>query len=70
MSEHCVDCRYFDGGAAAFERALPGVRALSSALAAVRGDDGLCGLHDRILRPLATCPAFDPAQAGGHPGRE
>jgi hypothetical protein len=55
----CGHCRHFDGEAAAFERALPGIRALSSALAAVRGDDGRCRLHDRIVRPMAACAHFD-----------
>jgi hypothetical protein len=55
----CGHCRHFGGDAATFERALPGVHALSSGLAAVRGDDGLCRLHDRIVRPMAACAHFD-----------
>ncbi len=59
MTATCGHCRYFSGSAAALERALPGVGALSSVLAAVRGDDGLCRLHDRIVRSMAACTHFD-----------
>jgi hypothetical protein len=54
----CRDCGYFQGGAAEIEAALPGLASLSSAYAAVRADDGLCGIHDRYVAGSSGCAQF------------
>ena len=51
----CGSCRYFEGDPHALEAALPGLTVLSSALGSVRGDDGLCDLHGRMVRARAGC---------------
>jgi hypothetical protein len=51
----CMGCRHFLYDAAALERALPGLRTLSSAYASVRGSDGLCGVHDRYVASTSRC---------------
>jgi len=55
----CGRCRHFLKIPAALEAALPGLRALSSAYAAVRADDGLCRLHDRYLAATFSCDRFE-----------
>jgi hypothetical protein len=45
----------------ALEAALPGLRTLSSAHAAVRSEDGLCGVHDRYVAADYGCSAHEPA---------
>jgi hypothetical protein len=54
----CIDCRRFEHAPAALEAALPGLSSLSSAYAAVRADDGLCGLHRRYVTAASSCPQF------------
>ena len=62
---HCGACRHFDRGAASLEQRLPGLAALSSAHGASRADDGLCVLHDRMLRASASCGQFEPKRETG-----
>jgi hypothetical protein len=52
----CRTCRHFRNGAGFLEQSLPGFTTMSSAYAEVRLDDGLCALHDVLLRATATCP--------------
>jgi hypothetical protein len=54
----CRSCRHFTHEAAAIEAALPGLSSLSSAYAAVRSDDGLCGVHDRYLAASSLCASY------------
>jgi hypothetical protein len=54
----CVSCRHFNGRPLDIEAALPGLSSLSSAYAAVRSDDGLCGAHDRYVTSSSTCAAY------------
>jgi hypothetical protein len=56
-ARRCANCRHFRDTAAEIEAALPGLRTLSSAHAAVRADDGLCRLHDRYLSARSRCAA-------------
>jgi hypothetical protein len=55
----CGNCRHFVDDAAAFERALPGILALSSGAGDTRGDQGLCLVHDRLLTPGLTCERYE-----------
>jgi hypothetical protein len=48
--------------ARALERGLPGLAALSSAHAAGRADDGVCGVHDRFVVATGRCGMFVPAE--------
>jgi hypothetical protein len=54
----CLHCRRFNHSPAALEAALPGLSSLSSAYAAVRANDGLCGVHQRYVTAESTCPQF------------
>lgn len=73
---NCSDCEAFEQRASFIEHALPGLRALSSGLAATRSSDGWCRLHDRLLRATSSCAAFEargaynPAQDGTSNARD
>jgi hypothetical protein len=54
----CLGCRHFKNAPAALEAALRGMSSLSSAYAAVRGQDGLCAVHDRYVAASSVCAAF------------
>ena len=51
----CRTCRHFSDSAPAIEAALPGLASLSSAYAAVRSDDGVCGVHHRLIGAAWSC---------------
>ena len=54
----CAGCRHFQAEPLALENALPGFGALSSGFASVRGDDGHCRRHDRLIGERGSCAAF------------
>ncbi len=56
----CGACRHFHNEAFHLERALPGYAVLGSALGAVRGDDGHCERHQRVVVALGACAGFEP----------
>ncbi len=58
VAARCGGCRHFEDDPRALEAALPGLAALSSAQASVRGDDGLCAVHDRFTSARNVCSAF------------
>ena len=51
----CSGCVHFDDDRRHIESAFPGLATLSSAYAAVRSGDGLCGLHDRSVSAHSRC---------------
>jgi hypothetical protein len=53
-----MGCRHFNHAPAALEAALPGLSSLSSAYAAVRGDDGICAIHDRYVAGSSVCAQY------------
>jgi hypothetical protein len=57
-SPACLKCKHFNHAPAELEAALPGLSSLSSAYAAVRGDDGICAVHDRYVAASSVCAAF------------
>lgn len=59
----CAGCRHFTNVPDLIERELRGLSILSSAHASVRGNDGLCRLHDRIINGGYRCAAFTPDRA-------
>jgi hypothetical protein len=58
ISASCFACRHFNHEPADLEAALPGLASLSSAYAAVRGDDGICAVHDRYVAASSACAEF------------
>ena len=59
----CSTCASFERDALRLERRIPGLATLSSAHGASRAGDGLCLLHDRLLRSSARCASFKAAVA-------
>ena len=57
----CRHCRHFTDHPGELERLVPGLRILSSAYSAVRADNGICGRHDVIQRPIPACADFEAA---------
>ena len=55
----CRQCRHFTDHPEELERLVPGLRILSSAYSAVRVDNGICGRHDIIQRPIPACADFE-----------
>jgi hypothetical protein len=55
----CERCRHFQCDPRTLESRLPGLRALSSAYAAVRAADGLCDVHARYVASHARCEQFE-----------
>jgi hypothetical protein len=53
----CRECRHFQNDAAALEAALPGLKSLGSAHAAVRAHDGMCSFHGRYVAASSLCSA-------------
>jgi hypothetical protein len=62
-ADACIRCRHFMHDAQRLERALPGLATLSSAYAAVRANDGLCGVHDRYVAGSSSCARYFAAAA-------
>lgn len=63
----CVACVHFCDDPAEIEQALPGLAVLSSGYASVRGDDGLCGRHDRLASRRGSCAAYACASMDAEP---
>ncbi|HEX3912657.1 MAG TPA: hypothetical protein VHW71_04050 [Steroidobacteraceae bacterium] len=59
----CLSCTRFEQAPAALEAAMPGLSSLSSAYAAVRGEDGICILHERYVASTSSCASFAQAFA-------
>jgi hypothetical protein len=62
----CACCAHFDAAPARIEAALPGLASLSSAYAAIRSGDGLCGLHDRYVAATSRCGSHRAATVMPH----
>ncbi len=54
----CRHCRHFRNDAAYLETAFPGLTSMSSGYGSVRGEDGICLLHDRYLNAESSCRQF------------
>jgi hypothetical protein len=57
----CRTCGHFRNDAPFLETSFPGLTSMSSAYADVRLDDGLCTLHDVLLRATGSCSEYRPA---------
>jgi hypothetical protein len=60
--QRCLNCRHFRNGPRYLESVFKGMNILSSAYASVRGNDGICLLHDRYLSANACCDSFQSAE--------
>jgi hypothetical protein len=68
MAPSCGSCRHLRRAGHELEAELPQLRTMSSAYAAVRADDGLCGVHHRYVTSYYGCSAYEAAineSAGG-----
>ena len=54
----CRDCTRFVNEPKQIEAMLPGLAVLGSARASVRGDDGICTEHDRVVSADDECEKF------------
>ncbi len=54
----CGACRWFRNDAAYLEQQMPGLQSLSSGFGTVRGDDGLCAVHQRYVPAGSHCAQF------------
>jgi hypothetical protein len=54
----CANCAFFVTQAAQLEARLPGLNSLASGFASVRGDDGFCDRHERLLGAASACRDF------------
>jgi hypothetical protein len=55
---HCFGCAHFCDDAMRIEAELPGLAALSSGHASVRGQDGFCERHERLINGQRRCLSF------------
>ena len=56
--KRCASCRHFDNSPAALEAAFPGLDAMMSAYASVRGSDGICKFHSIYLPASDVCEYY------------
>src|SRR5205823_1280694 len=56
--KRCGACAHFRNEPEYLEAAFAGLASLSSAYGSVRGEDGLCLLHDRYLGAHCSCADF------------
>jgi hypothetical protein len=63
LTDSCGSCRHFDNSPASFEQAFPGLVSFSSGSASVRGQDGICVLHERLVAARSGCKQHNPAVA-------
>ena len=55
----CKDCLHSEMRPEALEAAIPGLKILSSAYGAVRGETGLCRRHEQFVTARSTCADFE-----------
>ena len=58
-ADRCLRCTHFRNAPDYLESVFKGLAALGSARSSVRGDDGVCLLHDLYLSADACCDAFE-----------
>lgn len=59
----CGHCAHFCNDPEALEQIFAGLKIMSSGHASVRGQDGLCTLHDRYRPWRDVCPSYLAAAA-------
>ena len=55
-----MDCAHFRNAPEYLEKAIPGLKTMSSGHASVRKDDGICTLHGLYLSADAHCEQYEP----------
>ena len=58
-TSQCQDCRHSVMSPDDLEAVVPGLNILSSAYGSVRGETGLCRLHDEFVTAGSTCAEFE-----------
>jgi hypothetical protein len=54
----CRRCKHFVDDPEKIEAELPGINALGSMFASVRGDSGLCRVNERFMHATDSCEEF------------
>ncbi len=54
----CLHCTHFRNQPDYLEKEIPGLKVMSSGMASVRADDGLCLKRDVYLAAYYTCEAY------------
>ncbi len=57
----CLYCRHFRNQPEYLEKIFPGLKVMSSGMASVRADDGVCLKRDVYLAAYYYCEAFQSA---------
>ncbi len=57
----CLNCTHFRNSPAFLEKTFPGLKVMSSGMASVRADDGLCLKREVYLAAYYHCDSFEPA---------
>ncbi|WP_456444503.1 hypothetical protein [Thiolapillus sp.] len=55
----CLHCQHFRNTPEYLENAIPGLKVMSSGMASVRADDGLCLKRDVYLAAYYSCDQFE-----------
>jgi hypothetical protein len=58
QNQCCMGCAHFSNSPEYLEKAIPGLKTMSSGHASVRKDDGICSLHDLYLSASSYCEQF------------
>ncbi len=55
----CLHCHHFRNSPEFLEKTFPGLKVMSSGMASVRADDGLCLKREVYLAAYYSCEAFE-----------
>ena len=55
----CINCKHFRNTPEYLEKTFPGLNVMSSGMASVRADDGLCLKRDVYLAAYYHCEEFE-----------
>lgn len=59
MTQTCRECRFFNNDPAWLENVFPGLKSLSSAYGATRGENGICRRRGLFISPRKQCKDFE-----------
>jgi len=57
----CINCKYFRNDPAWLEDSIPGLKVMSSGMASVKADDGICLRRNVYLAAYYRCQHFSAA---------
>ncbi len=61
-SATCLHCRHFRNSPEFLEKTFPGLKVMSSGMASVRADDGLCLKQEIYQAAYYSCEEFEAAE--------